>query len=80
MKAMIQKIAQWLVSLTRDPNDGSASSARVAAMLCVLTGCAVALIGVFRHIEQSATVTSLLGGGAANLFARTKSAPKESEG
>lgn len=75
MKATIQKIAAWLVSLVRDPNDGSASSARVAAMLCVVTACAIALIGIVRRVEQSATVTALLGGGAANLFARTRSTP-----
>lgn len=76
MTAAIQKIAAWIVSLTRDPHDGSASSARVAAMLCVLVGCGVAIAGMVLNREQHETVMGLLGGGAANLFARSKAKPE----
>lgn len=74
MKGAIQKVADWIVSLTRDPNDGSVSSARVAAMLCVVVGCGIAVAGMILNREQHDTVYGLLGGGAANLFARTKAA------
>lgn len=74
------KAAEWIVSLTRDPNDGSASSSRVCAVLCVLVACTVAVIGILRHVEQASTVTALLGGGAANLFSRTRTQPPPSGG
>lgn len=75
MKPILQRIAAWLVSLVRDPNDGSASSARVCAILCVLTACGVAIGGLLLARDESATVVALLGGGAANLFARARSTP-----
>lgn len=71
----IQKAAAWIVSLTRDPNDGSVSSARVAAILCVVVACGIAIAGLVLNRQHSESVTALLGGGAANLFARTRSQP-----
>lgn len=59
----------------RDP-DGSLSTTRIAAMCCVVTACVIALYGAYLHQEQAGTVAALLGGGAANFFARsTKVAP-----
>ena len=52
--------------------DGSLSTTRIAAMLCTVTGCAVALAGVVLNREQAGTVAALLGGGAATFFARSQ--------
>lgn len=59
--------------LLRDP-DGSLSSTRVAALLCTVVGCAVAVWGMAANREQAATVAALLGGGACSFFARKTSA------
>lgn len=75
MSAAIHKLTTWLASLVRDPNDCSASSARVCAVLCVLVGCGIAIGGLWLNRDQHETVAVLLGGGAANLFARTRSTP-----
>ena len=75
MNAIIQKVARWLVSLTKDPNDGSVSSTRIAALLSTVTGCVVAVIGMCLNREQASTVTALLGGGVGTFFARAKSTP-----
>ena len=63
---------KWLRELIADP-DGSPSSTRVAALLCTVAGCAVAIAGVFLGREHSNTVMALLGGGAATFFSRRKS-------
>lgn len=63
---------RWLSDLIADP-DGSPSSTRVAALLCTVVACLVALAGVALAREQSATVMALLTGGAAAFFTRTKS-------
>jgi hypothetical protein len=55
-----------------DP-DGSLSSARVGAMLCILTACGLAVAGMALNREQAGTVAALLGGGAAAFFSRAKS-------
>jgi hypothetical protein len=59
----------WLTALLADP-DGSPSSTRYAAILCVLVGCGLAVAGMCLNREQSGTVAALLGGGAASFFAR----------
>lgn len=59
----------------RDP-DGSVSSTRVSAFLCVVVGCTIAVWGMVVGREQAATVAALLGGGAATFYTRTVSAPK----
>ena len=56
----------------RDP-DGSISSTRVSAMLCVVVGCGLAVAGMALGREQAATVAALLGGGAGCFFTRAKS-------
>jgi hypothetical protein len=61
-----------VLTVLRDP-DGSWSSTRVAAMLCTVVGCALAVWGMAVNREQAATVAALLGGGAASFFARNKS-------
>lgn len=60
--------------MLRDP-DGSWSSTRVSAFLCVLVGCTVALWGMVVGREQAGTVAALLGGGAATFYTRTTSKP-----
>lgn len=56
--------------------DGSLSTTRIAAMLCVVVGCGVAVAGMVLGREQAGTVAALLGGGAATFFTRsTKVAP-----
>ena len=62
----------WLTILLRDPADGRPSSARVGAMLCVVVGCLVALLGMALDREQPATVAALLGGGGVAFLARTR--------
>lgn len=57
-----------------DP-DGSWSSTRVSAFLCVLTGCVIALWGMYANREQAATVAALLGGGAATFYTRSQKPP-----
>lgn len=79
VKSVIQKVAAWLTSLLRDPNDGSVSSARLCAVLCVLVGCGLAIAGMVLNREQHDTIAVLLGGGAANLFARTRSSAKDGD-
>ena len=58
--------------MLRDP-DGSLSSTRVAALLCTVVGCGLAVWGMAVNREQAATVAALLGGGAASFFARKTS-------
>jgi hypothetical protein len=65
----------WLTALLRDPVDLSPSSARIAAMLCVLSGCGIAIAGMVLNRDQPATVAALLGGGAASFLTRNKAAP-----
>lgn len=56
--------------------DGTYSTTRIAATLCTVTGCALAIVGMFLNREQAATVAALLGGGAGCFFARNpKAAP-----
>lgn len=50
--------------------DGSLSTTRIAAMLCTLTGCGLAVAGMLLAREQAGTVAALLGGGAGCFFAR----------
>lgn len=51
--------------------DGSLSTTRIAAVLCTLTGCGLAIAGMVLAREQAATVGCLLGGGAATFFTRS---------
>lgn len=62
----------WLTLLLRDPADGSPSSARVGAMLCVVVGCVVALLGMALDREQPGTVAALLGGGGVYALSRKR--------
>lgn len=55
--------------------DGSLSTTRIAAMLCTLVGCGIAIAGVVLNREQAGTVAALLGGGAATFFARSVKVP-----
>lgn len=55
--------------------DGSLSTTRIAAMLCTVTGCAVAIAGVVLGHEQATTVAALLGGGACTFFTRSVKVP-----
>ena len=68
-------VADWFGSLTKDPNDGSVSSARVAALLCALSACGIAIGGLVLNRDQSGTVAALLGGSVGSFFARTKAPP-----
>lgn len=61
-----------MIGLIRDPLDGSMSSTRVSALLCVLTACGVAISGMVLNREQATTVAGLLSGAAAFFFARAK--------
>lgn len=51
--------------------DGSLSTTRIAAMLCTVTGCGLAIAGMILAREQAATVAAVLGGGAGCFFARS---------
>lgn len=55
--------------------DGSLSSTRVSAFLCVLAGVGLAVAGMALNREQAATVAALLGGGAATFYTRTAKTP-----
>ncbi len=66
------RILSWLAALGRDPVDGSPSSARWCAMLCVVVACVVAVADVVKHQDHSGDIAALVGGGAADLFARTR--------
>jgi hypothetical protein len=68
----MSRVTGWLVALIQDP-DGSPSSSRVGALLCVVVACGLAVAGMWLNREQSATVGFLLGGGAGAYFARRKS-------
>lgn len=61
-----------LGGMFRDP-DGSVSSTRISAVLCVVVGCGIAVGGMIWNREQAATVAALLGGGAATFFTRKTS-------
>lgn len=50
--------------------DGSFSTTRLAALLCTVVGCGVAIAGMWMNREQAGTVAALLGGGAGCFFAR----------
>lgn len=65
---------KWIRELVQDP-DGSPSSTRISGLLCTVTGCVVAIAGVFLAREQAATVTGLLAGAAGMFFSRKKSEP-----
>lgn len=56
-------------------SDGSFSTTRIAAVLCVVVGCGLAIAGMVLGREQAGTVAALLGGGAANFFARNPKGP-----
>jgi len=64
---------KWLNEMMQDP-DGSPSSTRWAAMLCVVVACGIAVYGRIVGNQQTETIIALLGGGAATFFSRTKSA------
>lgn len=51
--------------------DGTLSTTRIAAMLCTVVGCVVALWGMAVAREQATTVAALVGGGAATFFTRS---------
>lgn len=51
--------------------DGSFSTTRIAAMLCTVVGCGLAVAGMVLHREQAGTVAALLGGGATTFFTRS---------
>lgn len=55
--------------------DGSLSTTRIAAFLCALTGCGIAVAGMVLAREQAGTVAALLGGGAATFFSRSVKGP-----
>lgn len=55
--------------------DGSLSTTRIAAMLCTVVGCAIAVAGMIWNREQATTVAALLGGGAATFFTRSVKVP-----
>lgn len=56
--------------------DGTYSTTRIAAMLCTVVGCGIAIAGMILSREQPATVAALLGGGAGCFFLRNpKAAP-----
>lgn len=66
-------VRDFLAGFIRDPNTHDGSSTRLAGLLCTVTGCAVAVIGVWiKYDGASAVVVAVLGGGAATFFARAK--------
>ncbi|HEX6462801.1 MAG TPA: hypothetical protein VFZ98_00055 [Vicinamibacterales bacterium] len=76
IQSKLHRAAAWLASLLSEPDGTKVSSARVGALLCVVTACGIAIGGLALNRDQSGSIAALLGGGAANLFARTRSTPK----